>query len=250
MQMKNQNHEYNFLINIIFKSKKNIQKKAIILKNRRKNIMNQINQYLDQEQYGLLVKLFMKRYPKRIKTYQKLKLSNLIYFINQNVAIAALNNDLYSGKIIKILCLFDLDEKIIPMVQIQWYYQKQDLELEPELTKGISEKELFFSMHQEYLPANKLHLPIFVLDFEEYQKLDYEEETYFFTRAQIDLKTMLPQPPIQEWKKICICRLPQNPDLSIIQCEACNEWYHLECLMLTNEEVDKIEKYVCPNCID
>jgi hypothetical protein len=46
------------------------------------------------------------------------------------------------------------------------------------------------------------------MTFEQYTQLEYEEETKFFTRAAIDLKSMEPVPSIGLWAKSCVCRLP------------------------------------------
>jgi len=34
----------------------------------------------------------------------------------------------------------------------------------------------------------------------------------------------------------------------MIECEKCSEWYHAECVNLSEEECDKIEHFVCPRC--
>lgn len=112
------------------------------------------------------------------------------------------------------------------------YYTKQDLKIPEKYLRCISDKELFFSKHTEYLPANKLQCPIQVMTFEQYAELEYEEETTFFTRAIVDITTMEPQPCIKTWEVACVCRLPQNPDLQMIRCDKCEEWFHLECVGL------------------
>lgn len=46
------------------------------------------------------------------------------------------------------------------------------------------------------------------MTYEQYTQLEFEEETKFFSRATIDLKTMEPIPKITEWPKSCVCRMP------------------------------------------
>ncbi|KAK3086396.1 hypothetical protein FSP39_017870 [Pinctada imbricata] len=45
----------------------------------------------------------------------------------------------------------------------------------------------------------------------------------------------------------CLCRGPDQGDL-MIQCSECREWYHAVCVKLSEEEVEDIDVYLCPNC--
>lgn len=59
-----------------------------------------------------------------------------------------------------------------------------------------------------------------------------------------------------QWKDeevpvFCLCALPYNPDLDMIQCEGCNEWYHPECIKISDEEIQKVGQgnaWTCPEC--
>ncbi|CAK69940.1 unnamed protein product (macronuclear) [Paramecium tetraurelia] len=115
-------------------------------------------------------------------------------------------------------------------------------------SQKLIRNQLFFSTHSEYLPANKIQVGIKILTFEEYSDLEFEEETIFFSRAAIDLDSMEPRPNIKLWKKSCVCQLPQNPDLQMIQCDECDNWYHLDCVELQDQDITKIDKYLCPRC--
>eukprot|EP00039_Didymoeca_costata_P018008 m.331728 g.331728 ORF g.331728 m.331728 type:complete len:1565 (+) comp16789_c0_seq1:290-4984(+) len=46
----------------------------------------------------------------------------------------------------------------------------------------------------------------------------------------------------------CICRQPYNDELVMILCDECNDWFHLECLGLTDAEINESEEYYCPSC--
>jgi len=39
-----------------------------------------------------------------------------------------------------------------------------------------------------------------------------------------------------------------NPDLLYVQCDKCHSWYHIECIGVSKEEVEAIEKYFCTLC--
>ncbi|CAD8124975.1 unnamed protein product [Paramecium sonneborni] len=207
-----------------------------------------IDELVKDQKYAALIQMISRKDSSRIKQYNSIKIQNQIFRLNQDVAVCANNNDVYSGKLIKIYCIKDKNNQYIPVIQVQWYYTKQDLNLDKKQMKCISIKELFFSTHVEYLASNKLQCPIEVMTFDQYTQLEYEEETKFFSRAAIDLKTMEPMPAFGEWPKSCVCRMPQNPDIQMIQCETCGEWFHLDCVNIQPEEAEQIEHYKCPGC--
>jgi len=66
--------------------------------------------------------------------------------------------------------------------------------------------------------------PCKIVSFEEYQRLTPnhgdEEEVIFYTREFYDHKTedIVSATPLE---KICVCQTPENPDLQMIQCDAC-----------------------------
>ena len=44
------------------------------------------------------------------------------------------------------------------------------------------------------------------------------------------------------------CIRPMANEISWVQCDACQNWFHLVCVGLTKESVDKIESYNCFQC--
>lgn len=49
-------------------------------------------------------------------------------------------------------------------------------------------------------------------------------------------------------KIYCICKTAYNPNLWMIACDICNEWFHGKCVQITSGEARKIQTYSCPNC--
>ena len=45
----------------------------------------------------------------------------------------------------------------------------------------------------------------------------------------------------------CLCKEPED-SRAMIFCDACEEWYHLECVAVTEDEAGLLETYVCPIC--
>jgi len=45
----------------------------------------------------------------------------------------------------------------------------------------------------------------------------------------------------------CICNGPDDGRV-MIQCEKCEDWFHAECVHLSDEECEKMEHFTCPRC--
>jgi hypothetical protein len=46
----------------------------------------------------------------------------------------------------------------------------------------------------------------------------------------------------------CICR--KGEDGLMIQCDVCNEWFHGQCVSVTQEDADKMGQYICGLCLE
>jgi hypothetical protein len=73
--------------------------------------------------------------------------------------------------------------------------------------------------------------------------------TFYFTRAGFDCYLKTFEPPITEWKRICVCNIiPRPENLSykmnkMIFCDGCQEIFHRECI-----NCGDAQRYYCPNC--
>jgi len=45
-----------------------------------------------------------------------------------------------------------------------------------------------------------------------------------------------------------VCELPYNPDAYMVQCEACEDWFHPQCIGYTQAQVEPIKNFACPEC--
>lgn len=45
----------------------------------------------------------------------------------------------------------------------------------------------------------------------------------------------------------CTCKQPQNPDRVMIQCDACDKWYHDTCIKASDED-KAADVWRCPKC--
>lgn len=46
----------------------------------------------------------------------------------------------------------------------------------------------------------------------------------------------------------CLCRQPFDPDRFMLACDYCDEWYHGECVGITEEQAEALGNYRCPRC--
>jgi len=46
----------------------------------------------------------------------------------------------------------------------------------------------------------------------------------------------------------CICK-NSNIEGIMIQCDLCNEWYHIECIGKTEEEIQFLDEFCCSFCL-
>ncbi|KAK6910949.1 hypothetical protein I203_104984 [Kwoniella mangroviensis CBS 8507] len=53
---------------------------------------------------------------------------------------------------------------------------------------------------------------------------------------------------VAEGQVYCICKT--DNDGPMIECGECNDWYHFNCMGLTDDEAEKIHVYVCPECTE
>ena len=44
------------------------------------------------------------------------------------------------------------------------------------------------------------------------------------------------------------CLLPVADQISWVQCDRCEEWFHLMCVGLTEEYAEQIDTYICVSC--
>lgn len=49
-------------------------------------------------------------------------------------------------------------------------------------------------------------------------------------------------------RRYCVCELPYNPDAYMLQCEACEDWFHPQCIGYTQAQVEPIKSFACPEC--
>lgn len=118
------------------------------------------------------------------------------------------------------------------------------------MLSDVSENEVFVSNHEDTILADSISgicNVVSLQDYEEKEEFRFQSNCYF-TRASYDIKKGTLEPPMESWYRYCLCRRPVNPDIPVIQCESCEEWFHFGCVGLSASEAEKIEIYYCPQC--
>ncbi|KAF9569613.1 hypothetical protein CPC08DRAFT_652413 [Agrocybe pediades] len=51
-------------------------------------------------------------------------------------------------------------------------------------------------------------------------------------------------------KLYCVCKTKYDEDRFMIACDKCDEWYHTQCVQMPDLEVDLVDQFICPPCIE
>uniref|UniRef100_A0A4W6FTQ3 Bromodomain PHD finger transcription factor n=1 Tax=Lates calcarifer TaxID=8187 RepID=A0A4W6FTQ3_LATCA len=79
-----------------------------------------------------------------------------------------------------------------------------------------------------------------------------EEERETATSAKSKKKKMISTTSTKESKKdtklYCICKTPYDETKFYIGCDLCTNWYHGDCVGITEKEAKKMDDYICVEC--
>lgn len=46
----------------------------------------------------------------------------------------------------------------------------------------------------------------------------------------------------------CICRQPGSDERAMIACDTCDDWFHADCVGVSEDSIRLIDRFVCPLC--
>lgn len=154
---------------------------------------------------------------------------------------ARANESLYVARVERIFA--DILDNI--NVRVRWYYRPDDTTIGRLAYHGCH--EVFYSDDICDQEEEAIEGVCRVHTLEQYNALQVAEENKdFFCRMQYNHLTgdFL----VQEFLPLhCVCNMPENPDLLMIQCESCCRWFHPPCLNLSAEQT-VADHFVCMDC--
>ncbi|KAI5060249.1 hypothetical protein GOP47_0024669 [Adiantum capillus-veneris] len=129
-------------------------------------------------------------------------------------------------------------------VYVRWYYRPEESMGGRRQFHGA--KELFLSDHYDIQSGDTIEGKCTVHTFKSYTKLESVSAEDYFCRFEYKASTGGFTP--DRVAVYCKCEMPYNPDDLMVQCEACKDWFHPSCMNLSQEQVKKMDHYVCPDC--
>ncbi|KAH9946655.1 hypothetical protein B0H21DRAFT_693343 [Amylocystis lapponica] len=55
---------------------------------------------------------------------------------------------------------------------------------------------------------------------------------------------------VSDDKLYCVCKTRYDEDRVMIACDRCDEWYHTQCVDMPDLEIDLVDQFICPPCIE
>eukprot|EP00656_Telonema_subtile_P033984 TRINITY_DN3812_c0_g1_i1.p1 TRINITY_DN3812_c0_g1~~TRINITY_DN3812_c0_g1_i1.p1 ORF type:complete len:195 (+),score=38.36 TRINITY_DN3812_c0_g1_i1:243-827(+) len=129
-------------------------------------------------------------------------------------------------------------------VKLQWFYHPEESTCGRQTFHGS--KELFLSDHVDEQKLECVEGVIQVHSLKDYEELSTITSSDYFWRYNYKASTGEFRP--KSVPVYCSCEEPYNPDLTMVECEKCNEWFHLTCVGLSPEELEKIPAFYCQQC--
>ena len=132
-------------------------------------------------------------------------------------------------------------------MRVSWFYR-------PEEAAGgrkafHSMRELFESDHLDWVGAASITGRCRVSDLRAFQSLPAPSDTDFFVRFTYRAAGRRFTParvPV-----FCKCEMPYNPDHVMIECVACADWYHPECIGMARVDAGVHSRgFTCPICVE
>ncbi|KAK7244216.1 hypothetical protein RIF29_39035 [Crotalaria pallida] len=129
-------------------------------------------------------------------------------------------------------------------VSVRWYYRPEDTIGGRQKFHG--ENEIFLSDHRDVQSARTIEGKCVVHSYDDYLNLENVGVEDYYCRMEYNFITGAFAP--ERIDVFCKCDTPHNPDVFMVQCDDCEDWYHPACVGTTIEEVKKTDNYLCPEC--
>ncbi|EFN52290.1 hypothetical protein CHLNCDRAFT_12805, partial [Chlorella variabilis] len=131
-------------------------------------------------------------------------------------------------------------------VRVRWYYRPDDPGIPGGRRPFHGERELYFSDHADIIHSATILGRCLVHSLDGYRELSIIRPQDYFSRFSFSVATKAFNP--EQVTVYCLCRMPENPDRPLSQCDCCSEWYHAECCSTTVEHIEASSVWHCPRC--
>lgn len=133
-------------------------------------------------------------------------------------------------------------------VNLRWFYRPEDARSGRQVWHGAAEIFKQFQ-YTDWNPTSSVEGVCRVHTLEEYERLDRITEKDLYWRSTYNPETggFVPD----NVRVFCFCETPYNPDRPMVECDACKNWFHLDCIGLRKDSPELVagsEGYVCANC--
>ncbi|KAG7450474.1 uncharacterized protein BT62DRAFT_514380 [Guyanagaster necrorhizus] len=65
----------------------------------------------------------------------------------------------------------------------------------------------------------------------------------------LDEKSEEKEKELEDDKVYCVCKRKYDEGRCMIGCDRCDDWYHTQCVNMSELEVDLVDQFICPPCI-
>ncbi|KAL3689735.1 hypothetical protein R1sor_016044 [Riccia sorocarpa] len=129
-------------------------------------------------------------------------------------------------------------------VKVRWFYRPEETISKRQPFHG--EQEIYLSDHCDTQDAECIQDKCRVHTFKDYCKLKAVGDLDFYWRFEYMAALQQLRPDAVE--VFCLCEQPENPDLFMVQCDLCINWFHPACIGLSKAKVASMKSYVCADC--
>lgn len=176
------------------------------------------------------------------KEFSRLKLNGVDYNLGDVAVVKEWRDDRCYGTILKIWNVSQ--NKGQAFLRLRWFYKPSDVF--PTVPAFIGSDELFDSDHEQDIYVQTVYDKVHVVPFEDYFNRAEIAEDVFFTRAKYLSASNRIDPPLDQWPTVCVCKAIKSPNEIYVECELCEQLFHLPCVGLAEGEVDK--DWACERC--
>ena len=155
--------------------------------------------------------------------------------VGHTVFVKASGEPSYIAKVLQI-------DKKQERIKLNWYYKPEDVKGGRQPWHG--KREVFQTKVCDWNPFGCIEGVCAVHTLEKYENLPEFSEIDHYCRFHYSPHSGAFKPDIVP--VYCICEIPYNPDRPMVECEACNDWFHYDCVGY--EDRTNRQDFVCAEC--